>query len=121
MKPVAVPDTTILGGFRYLFLSARSGYTNIYSASWKGRERDVKSVVRGQRSPQFESFHPFQSRIDVSRKGELVFVSKWNQSDALFVMDLATKEGKIKRHLRGMTTLACLRGRPTAGRSLSPR
>ncbi len=106
LKPVAVPDTTILGGFRYLFLSARSGYTNIYSASWKGRERDVKSVVRGQRSPQFESFHPFQSRIDVSRKGELVFVSKWNQSDALFVMDLATEKVTLKRHFDGMTTLA---------------
>lgn len=106
LKPVAVPDTTILGGHRYLFLSARSGYTNIYSASWKGRERDVKSVVRGQRTAQFESFHPFQSRIDVSRKGEVAFISKWNESDALFVMDLATKEITLKRHFDGMTTLA---------------
>ncbi|HLQ66817.1 MAG TPA: BamA/TamA family outer membrane protein [Candidatus Limnocylindrales bacterium] len=106
LKPVAVPDTSILGGNRYVFLSARSGYTNIYSASWKGRERDVKSVVRGQRSPQFESFHPFQSRIDVSRKGELAFISKWNESDALFIMDLATKKVTLRRHFEGMTTLA---------------
>jgi len=106
LKPVAVPDTSILGGHRYLFLSARSGYTNIYSASWKGRERDVKSVVRGQRSPQFESFHPFQSRIDVSRKGELVFVSKWNEADALFTMDLATKKVTHRRHFDGITTLS---------------
>jgi hypothetical protein len=106
LKPVAVPDTTILGGHRYLFLSARSGFTNIYSASYRGRERDVKSVVRGQRNPQFESFHPFQSRIDVSRKGELVFVSKWNESDALFVMDLAKKRVTLKRHFDGMTTLS---------------
>ncbi|HET7498585.1 MAG TPA: hypothetical protein VFM00_09820, partial [Candidatus Eisenbacteria bacterium] len=106
LKPVAVPDTTILGGYRYLFMSARSGYTNIYSASWKGRERDVKSVVRGQRTAQFESFHPFQSRIDANRKGELAFVSKWNESDALFVMDLATKKVTFKKHFDGMTTLA---------------
>jgi len=106
LKPVAVPDTSILGGNRYLFLSARSGYTNIYSASWKGRERDVKSVVRGQRTAQFESFHPFQSRIDVSRKGELAFISKWNGSDALFVMDLETKKVTLKRHFDGMQTLA---------------
>jgi hypothetical protein len=66
----------------------------------------VKSVVRGQRSPQFESFHPFQSRIDVSRKGELVFVSKWNESDALFIMDLETKKVTLKHHFDGMTTLA---------------
>lgn len=106
LKPVAVPDTTILGGHRYLFLSARSGYTNIYSASYAGRERDVKSVVRGQRTAQFESFHPFQSRIDVSRTGELAFVSKWSGSDALFVMDLASKKVTLKRHFEGLTVLA---------------
>jgi hypothetical protein len=115
LKPVAVPDTSILGGHRYLFLSARSGYTNIYSASRKGRERDVKSVVRGQRTAQFESFHPFQSRIDVSRKGELVFVSKWNGSDALFVMDLASKEVTLRRHFDGMTTLASPAWSPDGG------
>lgn len=106
LKPVAVPDTALFGGHRYLFLSARSGYTNIYSASYSGRERDVKSVVRGQRTAQFESFHPFQSRIDVSKKGELVFVSKWSGSDALFVMDLASKKVTLKRHFDGMTVLA---------------
>ncbi|MGE5175356.1 MAG: BamA/TamA family outer membrane protein [Hyphomicrobiales bacterium] len=106
LKPVAVPDSTILGGDRYLFLSARSGYTNIYSASYEGRERDVKSVVRGQRTAQFESFHPFQSRIDVSRAGEVAFVSKWNGSDALFVMDLATKDITLKRHFEGLVSLA---------------
>ena len=106
LKPVAVPDSSLLGGDRYLFVSARSGYTNIYSASYKGRERDVKSVVRGQRKAQFESFHPFQSRIGVSKKGELAFVSKWNGRDALFVMDLATKEIKSKQHMDGLIALS---------------
>jgi len=106
LKPVAVPDTTLLGGNRFLFISARSGYTNIYSAATTGRERQVKSIVRGQRSPQFESFHPFQSRIDVSAKGELAFVSKWNGKDALFVMDLRTKNVTLKQHFEGLTSLA---------------
>ena len=106
LKPVALPDTSLLGGHRYLFLSARSGYTNIYSASARGRERDVKSVVRGQRTAQFESFHPFQSRIDVSRAGKLAFVSQWNGRDALFVMNLATKEVTGKRHFEGLLSLA---------------
>ncbi len=106
VKPVAVPDSTILGGDRYLFLSARSGYTNIYMASAKGPERDVKSIVRGQRTAQFESFHPFQSRIGVSRRGELAFVSKWNERDALFVMDLRTKKILLKRHIEDLISLA---------------
>jgi Tol biopolymer transport system component len=105
LKPVAAPDTLQLGGCRYFFISARSGYTNIYSASWRGREQDVRSVVRGQRAAQFESFHPFQSRIDVSRKGELAFVSKWNERDALFIYDVATKKVLLRQYLDNLISL----------------
>jgi len=106
LKPVAAPDTTQFGGCRYFFISARSGYTNIYSASWKGREHDVKSVVRGQRAAQFESFHPFQSRIDVSRKGEMAFVSKWNERDALFIYDVAQKKVLVREYLDDLIALS---------------
>jgi hypothetical protein len=106
LKPFAVPDTSLFGGHRYFFLSARQGYTNIYSASYEGRERDVKSVVRGQRTAQFESFHPFQSRIGVSAKGELAFVSKWSGRDALFVMDLASGKITMRRHVNDLIALS---------------
>ena len=106
LKPVAVPDSTLFGGDRYLFISARSGYTNIYSATYKGSERNVKSVVSGQRGAQFESFHPFQSRIDVSRSGELAFISKWSGRDALFIMDLASKDIRLRRHMDGLISLS---------------
>jgi len=106
LKPVAAPDTTQFGGCRYFFISARSGYTNIYSASWKGREHEVKSVVRGQRAAQFESFHPFQSRIDVSRKGELAFVSKWNERDAIFIYDVKEKKVLLKKYLDDLIALS---------------
>ncbi len=106
LKPVAAPDSTLLGGDRYFFLSARSGYTNIYSATYGGTERDVKCVVRGQRTAEFESLHPFQSRIDVSKKGELAFVSKWNGRDAVFVMDLAKKDVVLKRHVEDLISIA---------------
>src|SRR2546425_7363675 len=106
LKPVAVPDSTIFGECRYFFISARSGYTNIYSASWRGRERDVRSVVRGQRGAQFESFHPFQSRIDVSRQGELAFVSKWNERDALFIYDVPAKKVILREYLDDLIALS---------------
>ena len=99
LKPVAAPDTTLLGGYRYFFISARDGYTNIYSATYKGAERQVKAMVRGQRNPQFESFHPFQSRIDVSRQGELAFVSKWDGRDALFIMDTKSRKILMREHV----------------------
>jgi WD40 repeat protein/surface antigen Omp85-like protein len=99
LKPMAAPDTTLLGGYRYFFISARDGYTNIYSATYKGPERQVKAMVRGQRNPQFESFHPFQSRIDVSRQGELAFVSKWDGRDALFIMDTKSRKILVREHV----------------------
>lgn len=106
LKAVAVPDTSALGGHQYFFISARSGYTNIYAATYRGAERNVKSIVRGQRGAQFESFHPFQSRIDVSRSGELAFVSKSSGRDALFIMDLAKKDIVHRGHVDGLISLA---------------
>jgi len=105
LKAVAAPDSTILGGDRYFFISARSGYTNIYSADYRSPERKVKSVIRGQRGAQFESFHPFESRIDVSVKGQLAFVSKWDGKDALFIYDIAKKQLLLKRHIDGLIVL----------------
>ena len=106
LKPVAAPDTLAFGGSRYFFISARSGFTNIYSATYRGSERNVKSVVRGQRGSQFESFHPFESRIDVSRRNELAFVSKWNGRDALFIMDSQKGDIRLRRHVDGLISLA---------------
>jgi len=44
-------------------------------------------VVQGERSEQFESFHFFESRIDVSppRTGVAAFSSKYAERDALFL------------------------------------
>jgi len=76
------PDT-------FYFLSPRTGYMNIYRASSRAEERDVEEVVKGQRRPEFESFHGFESRISLSREGSLAFVSKFHERDGLFLYDVA--------------------------------
>jgi len=45
-------------------------------------------VVQGERSEQFESFHFFESRIDVSAAGIAAFSSRYAERDALFFWDL---------------------------------
>jgi len=73
-----------------VYLSPRSGYTDVYAVPLHGgRER---TLVKGERSPQFESFHAFDSRIDVSPGGVLVFASKFMERDALFLWDI--REGR---------------------------
>src|SRR5436190_3418608 len=70
----------------FLFFSPARGYTTIYAQSLAGHTK--RAVVEGERSEQFESFHFFESRIDVSRNGVAAFSSKYAERDALFLWDL---------------------------------
>jgi Tol biopolymer transport system component len=73
-----------------LYLSPRTGYTDIYAVPLAGGR--ARTVVKGERTPEFESFHPFESRLDVSSKGVVVFASKYQDRDALFFWDLARQQ-----------------------------
>ena len=70
-----------------LYFSPSSGYTDIYSQRLTGGRRRV--VVKGERTDQFESFHFFESRMDVSPGGVVVLSSKYLDRDALFFWNLA--------------------------------
>jgi hypothetical protein len=69
-----------------LYLSPRTGYTNVYAVPLTGGRS--RTVVKGERDAEFESFHPFDSRLDVNRRGVVVFTSKYLDRDALFFWDL---------------------------------
>lgn len=84
IKPVAVPRADSLTDIAYL--SPRTGYTNIYLQPLDG-PRKAHVEVEGERSPEFESFHAFFSRID-ARNNVLVFGSKYGDRDALFFWDM---------------------------------
>src|SRR6185503_1779039 len=71
---------------RVLYLSPSNGYVSIYSAGLRPRGRS-RAVVKGERSAEFESLHPFGSRLDV-RNGTALFTSKYLERDALFFWDL---------------------------------
>ncbi|HSM17094.1 MAG TPA: hypothetical protein VK845_08900 [Gemmatimonadales bacterium] len=73
-----------------VYLSPRNGYISIFRKNLETGERHT--IVTGGRSEDFESFHPFSSRIDVSRPGYLLFSTQRGDRDALIIWDLA--EGK---------------------------
>ena len=75
-----------------LFLSPRTGYTNIYITPLHAGERGVRVLVEGERSAEFESFHAYASRIDVNPDGVIAFVSKYLERDALFLWDIEEDE-----------------------------
>ncbi|HUL02407.1 MAG TPA: hypothetical protein VLV16_04140 [Gemmatimonadales bacterium] len=74
-----------------LYFSPFTGYTNIYARSVEGGR--LRPVVKGERTDQFESFHFFESRLDVSRDGIVVFGSKYLDRDALFFWSVP--KGKV--------------------------
>ena len=85
IKPTAYrpPGDT---GVRLVYFSPADGYVSIYSRSLD--RDDARPVVRGERSPEFESFHFFESRVDVNAAGVAVFGSRFESRDALIFWDL---------------------------------
>ena len=89
VKPTVVWDSTDSTS-RVLYFSPADGYTDIYSARLDGG--DKRAVVKGERTPEFESFHFFDSRLDVYQGRLLAFTSKYLDRDALFIWDLARRK-----------------------------
>ncbi|HEY2806998.1 MAG TPA: hypothetical protein VGI92_14155 [Gemmatimonadales bacterium] len=72
-----------------LYISPRTGYTNIYSVSLRGGK--PTTVVSGERTAQLESFHSFDSRMDVDSAGVLVFATRYMERDALVFWDIQNR------------------------------
>ncbi len=99
------PPGSPLPAESYFFLSPRTGYMNIYRGSLLGKEKHVREVIKGQRKPEYESFHGFESRISISRGGILAFVSKFHDRDGLFLYDVRREKLLGKWQFKGLISL----------------
>ncbi|HSJ15810.1 MAG TPA: hypothetical protein VK939_15495 [Longimicrobiales bacterium] len=103
--PLAVGATPVItrGGVNYkptvyvpagdttthlLFLSPRNGYMNLYRTRLERGERDLQTVLEGERSAEFESFHAHESGFDVHGNGVVALGSRFLDRDALLLWDL---------------------------------
>ena len=80
------------------FIGNHTGYTSIYKMNPDGKteeEREPELVVEGEKNNEFESFHVFQSTMDISKDGLLAFITKKGETDALHLYDI--KENELKR------------------------
>jgi hypothetical protein len=87
VKPAYIPDSVnadSLGSFVYH--SPARGYLAIYRKSLEGKK--ARAILTSGRSAQLESFHAFESRIDASRQGYLLFSARYGDRDAVIVWDL---------------------------------
>jgi Tol biopolymer transport system component len=83
------------------FIGNHTGYTSIYKVNLNGQteeEREPELVIQGEKNDDFEAFHVFQSRMDISRNGTLAFVTKKGETDVLHLYDV--KENELKQTLQ---------------------
>ncbi len=92
LDPVPIPAGVPGFDRQFLFLSPRSGYTDIYVSSTTGLEKETRVIVHGERQARFESLHPFRARMDVNADGELLFVSQRGGEDVIYVYSLVRRD-----------------------------
>ncbi len=70
----------------------RDGYSSIYQSPLRPLNMDQKDhrrrIIKGEASSEFEAFHLFSSKIDVSKTGVLTFSAKSGASDVLYLYDI---------------------------------
>jgi hypothetical protein len=91
VKPAFLPDSTNGHSGEVVYVSPATGYLSIYRRELDGGS--PRKVVTAGRTADLESFHPFESRMDASRPGYLLFTARYGDRDALVVWDL--KRSKI--------------------------
>lgn len=76
----------------FIFFTAnRDGYSSLYKLALDKNYNpadEPELILRGEKSDEFESFHLFQSSIDVSDKGLLSFVTKSGATDVIHFMNV---------------------------------
>lgn len=95
IKPAFLPDTSATDTAQgqsgeVVYVSPATGYVTIYRKDLNGGK--PRKVVTGGRTANLESFHPFESRMDASRSGLLLFAARYGDRDALVIWDLKRRK-----------------------------
>jgi hypothetical protein len=82
-------------GRRSVFYTGNlNGYSNIFEVPIDSLYQPLgppRVLVHGERDAQFEAFHLFESRLNVSKGGKLAFVTKSGERDVIHVYDLESR------------------------------
>ncbi|MEO8226671.1 MAG: hypothetical protein ABI637_04520 [Gemmatimonadota bacterium] len=109
IKPAYVRDSTPDGLGQVVYMSPVTGYMTIYGREIYNRDAAragrARSLVVSGRSAGLESFHPFDSRHDTSRKGLLLFSARYQDRDALVIWDLRRRKVVGRYQFPGLVSI----------------
>lgn len=83
------------GRRKIFFVGNQTGYSNVFQVEVDDEYKPVSRptiLVHGERSDRFESIHLFESRLSVSKDGQLAFVTKSGRQDVIHVYDLESQK-----------------------------
>ncbi|MFC1683743.1 peptidase MA family metallohydrolase, partial [Candidatus Zixiibacteriota bacterium] len=89
-----------------VFMSNRMGYEAVYLLKMATEGGLEKQLIRGERTPEFESLHLLRSKLDVSNQRVLAIVSKSQETDVLNLWDVEGAKVTRKFHFPGLISLA---------------
>jgi Tol biopolymer transport system component len=111
------PEPVLLSGQEWVvFKSNTLGYSSIRMMSPEGEKTKSVTLIKGERSPQFESLHLLRSKIEVSQDGKIAFVSKSHEKDVLYVYDITRKKVTSKKRFEDLVELSSPSWSPDARR-----
>jgi hypothetical protein len=94
-----------------LYVSPETGYLTVRRIALEEDARP-RDVVAAGRSEALESFHPFDSRMDASREGVLLFSARYQDRDALIVWDLVRRRIAGRYQFPGLVSVLSPRWMP---------
>lgn len=74
-----------------VYKANRMGYSGIYMKPLNKSNKGIRTLIKGDRSADFESLYLLQSGIDVHPTGKIVFSSKSKKNDVIYIYDLTEK------------------------------
>lgn len=81
-----------------IYKADKLGYSSLYMMDGSGENRKVHTLLKGERSADFESLHLLSSGIDAHKSGLVAFSSKAKETDALYIYDL--KKRRIDKQVK---------------------
>jgi len=77
-----------------VFKANRMGYSGIYMTPSEGskKKQPIRTLIKGERSSDYESLYLLRSGIDANDSGKVVFSSKSKEHDVIYLYDLNEDE-----------------------------
>jgi hypothetical protein len=120
-QPSAVSKPIVMEGFNskpafykkgdkkeLYFIANHTGYSSIYKIPFgvsDPEERKPTTVIEGEKTDEFETFHLFQSQMSISTQGILAFVTKSGENDVLHLYDIKNEKIAETYHFKELVML----------------